>query len=82
MTCGFCNRDFEEDRGQPGCRACPLGADCGLVRCPYCGYENPATPRVVTFIQGLMGRRKPAAATPAARPGSLPVISLSTEESA
>lgn len=56
MICGFCNREFEEDRSQSACRACPLGSDCGLVRCPYCGYENPGTPRVVSFFKGLFGK--------------------------
>ncbi|MBI4408178.1 MAG: hypothetical protein HY561_00625 [Gemmatimonadetes bacterium] len=44
MTCAFCGREFEEDRGQPACQQCPLGADCRAVRCPYCGYENPVPP--------------------------------------
>ncbi|HUH11569.1 MAG TPA: hypothetical protein VMK65_00610 [Longimicrobiales bacterium] len=47
MTCGFCAVQFEEDRGQPTCRSCPLAAvhdGCRAVRCPHCGYENPAMP--------------------------------------
>jgi hypothetical protein len=80
VTCGFCNRDFEEDRGQPGCRACPLGSDCGLVRCPFCGYENPATPKVVAFVQGLFGRKRPPPRG-AERAGALPVVTLTAEES-
>lgn len=44
MTCGFCGRAFEEDRGQPACRQCPLAGLCRFVRCPSCGYENPAQP--------------------------------------
>lgn len=56
VTCGFCQEDFEEDRGQPSCHACPLGADCGLIRCPYCGFENPATPKWIGFLQKRFAR--------------------------
>ncbi len=41
VSCGFCAREFREDRGQPACRACPLSGCCHTIRCPYCGYENP-----------------------------------------
>jgi rubredoxin len=43
-SCGFCGAEFEEDRGQPTCEACPLSKACGFVRCPECGYENPRSP--------------------------------------
>lgn len=42
--CGWCGRAFREDFGQPACRACPLTRLCGRVRCPHCGWENPARP--------------------------------------
>lgn len=44
IQCGFCRREFEEDRGQPTCRSCPLAHRCRWVRCPHCGYENPVRP--------------------------------------
>lgn len=47
ITCGFCGVVFQEDRGQAACRSCPLAAatgGCHSIRCPQCGYENPATP--------------------------------------
>lgn len=50
ITCGLCGTDFHEDRGQVACRACPLGADCGLIRCPSCGYENPRVPRWMNAV--------------------------------
>jgi len=51
IVCGFCAREFEEDRGQPACRACPLaGHPCHLVRCPHCGYENPVPPAWLTRL--------------------------------
>ena len=44
IVCGFCGLEFMEDRGQPTCRACPLGGGCPMIRCPTCGYENLAPP--------------------------------------
>jgi hypothetical protein len=44
ITCGYCGRNFAEDQGQPTCASCPLRGGCRFLRCPHCGYENPATP--------------------------------------
>ncbi|MCG6958214.1 MAG: hypothetical protein LJF04_19665 [Gemmatimonadetes bacterium] len=60
VTCGFCGFEFEEDRMQSACRACPLGSDCGLVRCPRCGYENPGTPGWIAFLKKKLGKREEA----------------------
>jgi hypothetical protein len=54
LTCGSCRREFDEDRAQPACRACPLGAACHLVRCPYCGFENPAVPPWLTKLKRML----------------------------
>ncbi|HZD04129.1 MAG TPA: hypothetical protein VE173_04400, partial [Longimicrobiales bacterium] len=49
---------------QPACRACPVGDGCGLVRCPWCSYENPAWPgwmrAVGRWLGRLEGRKAPA----------------------
>gem|GEM_PF-1857304 len=55
VVCGFCGREFAEDRGQPACRACPLSAatgGCRRLRCPHCGYENPVLPRWLVRLAG------------------------------
>jgi hypothetical protein len=44
LVCGFCQHEFRVDAGQPTCQACPLSGACKFVRCPHCGYENPAAP--------------------------------------
>lgn len=54
ITCGFCRTEFEEDRGQSTCLACPLSGGCRAVRCPDCGYENPAVPRWVEALRRLV----------------------------
>lgn len=63
MNCGFCGKPFDEDRGQPACRQCPVGSGCGLVRCPHCGYENPGTPGWIAFLKKKISRGGPDAAT-------------------
>ncbi len=54
MTCAYCAASFEEDRAQPTCQACPLSSGCKAVRCPNCGYENPAVPPWVASLGNLM----------------------------
>jgi hypothetical protein len=51
QTCGFCQRTFAPDEGQPTCASCPLKGGCQLVRCPNCGYENPVTPAWVARLR-------------------------------
>ncbi len=51
VTCGFCGREFEENRGQPTCVGCPLSDGCHFRRCPHCGYENPASPAWVGLLK-------------------------------
>lgn len=51
VTCGFCGADFQEDRSQATCQACPLSRACGLIRCPSCGYENPRSPRWLASVR-------------------------------
>jgi predicted amidophosphoribosyltransferase len=53
MVCGFCQREFREDAAQPTCQACPLSKACRFVRCPYCGYENPAAPTAPAWLDRI-----------------------------
>ena len=73
MNCGFCGKPFDEDRGQPACRQCPVGSGCGLVRCPHCGYENPGTPGWISFLKRTFGKDE-AKASPSRHSVSLPMI--------
>jgi hypothetical protein len=76
VTCGFCGHEFEENRAQPACRACPLGADCGLIRCPECGYENPGVPRWIAFLKRKLGKKPTTSAQDDRRRVSLPMIGV------
>ncbi len=58
VRCGFCQNEFDEDRGQPACMACPLGSDCGLVRCPLCAYENPSAPKWMDSLRSWFSARQ------------------------
>lgn len=79
VTCGYCRESFEEDRAQPTCGACPLSSACNFVRCPHCGYENPATPAWITRLRGWLktqdardlGYGEPAGVEPDAREGAV-----------
>jgi hypothetical protein len=80
VTCGFCGFAFEEDRTQSACRACPLGSDCGLVRCPKCGYENPGVPRWIAFLKKKLGKRAEASAPAPHQELRLPMLPLKRSE--
>ncbi len=44
MRCDFCGYEFREEDGIQGCRNCPMGAGCKMVKCPRCNYEIPKEP--------------------------------------
>ncbi|MGD2070002.1 MAG: hypothetical protein PVI57_15120 [Gemmatimonadota bacterium] len=70
VTCGLCGHEFPEDRSQRACRACPLGADCGWVRCPACGYENPRDPAWLEALRGWLGSGGAGGGDPVGTPGA------------
>ncbi len=39
--CPLCGNEFDESIAKGGCASCNI-KDCGLIRCPNCGYEFPA----------------------------------------
>lgn len=64
LTCPLCG--FEFDPADTLCQhGCPLHSACNLTRCPMCGYEFPQTPRAVSWLRRLFGRRRDRAAPPA-----------------
>ncbi|MBO2519797.1 MAG: hypothetical protein CW349_08905 [Firmicutes bacterium] len=59
IRCALCGAAFHPDDGSPVCRACPLGGlipRCGLVRCPNCGFEQPAPPQPQRERAGWTGK--------------------------
>jgi hypothetical protein len=52
--CGYCGESFAEDQGQPACGSCPLRGGCHYVRCPHCGYENPAAPGWISRLRSWL----------------------------
>ncbi|BAS26594.1 hypothetical protein LIP_0737 [Limnochorda pilosa] len=45
VQCSICGLRFDPDQEVSACQVCPLGGlirRCGLVRCPNCGFEQPA----------------------------------------
>jgi Fe2+ transport system protein FeoA len=65
LTCPLCGFAFE--RADALCRhGCPLGATCGLARCPVCEYEFPERRPRGVWLRRLLGR---GAAAPAGDEG-------------
>ena len=50
VTCSLCGTRYDEKEGRACTVACPLAHDCGLCRCPRCGYETPAPTRLTRFL--------------------------------
>jgi hypothetical protein len=64
VECGYCGRRFTEDRAQAACRGCPLGDGCHMMRCPYCGYDNPSEPAWLARVRHWLGRDEPRQLVP------------------
>ncbi len=54
VICPLCGFEFEP--ADSLCEhGCPLRTACGLIRCPGCDYEFPATPRSISWLRRLLG---------------------------
>lgn len=58
MKCGMCGRRFHDQEAIQTCTSCPIVSNCGLVRCPYCGYEMPPEPKLVQWLKEAVGNRR------------------------
>ncbi len=58
MKCAFCGLEFEPGEAEQSCSGCPLTGNCGLIRCPRCGYEMPPEAKLITWLRGLKRARK------------------------
>jgi hypothetical protein len=56
MRCDFCGYEFKEEDGIQGCRNCPMGAGCKMVKCPRCNYEIPKEPSWIKKIKKWFAR--------------------------
>lgn len=59
MKCPLCGIEYSETEAA-SCRGCPLARSCALVRCPNCGYEVPAEPRLLKTIRQWRNKRREA----------------------
>ncbi len=57
LTCPMCAFGFEPEDTLCA-HGCPMGAACELIRCPSCGYEFPETPKAVSWLRRVFGRRR------------------------
>ena len=58
MICSFCGRTFDEELAQKQCGHCNLLAECGKVKCPYCGYESPREPKSLKWLNKIRMKKK------------------------
>ena len=56
MKCPLCGCRFSEDEAEVACRGCPLAGNCGMARCPNCGYDIPKESALLKALRAL--RRK------------------------
>jgi len=58
MICCYCGRKFDEEMAWKQCSRCTLVAECGKVKCPYCGYESPKEPRSLKWLKRIKDKMK------------------------
>jgi hypothetical protein len=52
MRCALCGLEFEERDVVASCEGCPMNrGSCNMLRCPNCGYENPAEPQLLKIFK-------------------------------
>ncbi|MBI2437240.1 MAG: hypothetical protein HYV36_00290 [Lentisphaerae bacterium] len=44
MKCALCGQVFDQAARAGACANCSMLKNCGLLRCPNCGFETPAEP--------------------------------------
>ena len=55
MKCSLCGFEFNEETAQSACCGCPLTkGNCGLTKCPNCGFEMVQEPE---WIKKLKNRK-------------------------
>ncbi|CUU36300.1 hypothetical protein DCOP10_116332 [Armatimonadetes bacterium DC] len=58
MTCGMCGREMTDEGIQKACRGCAAFGGCRLVKCPYCGYEQPQQPGWLKWLVEIAKRKQ------------------------
>lgn len=50
MKCALCGYYFEADEMME-CKGCPFTKGCNMIRCPNCGFEEPADAHLVNVLK-------------------------------
>jgi hypothetical protein len=53
MRCAFCGHEFSEEEAIRGCKNCPVGNGCQMLKCPRCNYETPPEPVWIKKLKKL-----------------------------
>lgn len=54
MKCSFCGYTFSTEKAETGCQSCPMTTLCQKIKCPNCGYEMPAEPKLPKFLKSWL----------------------------
>lgn len=55
MKCQLCGMEYRASDGIRACKGCPMSGNCGRLKCPGCGYENPVESKLLKMF-GKRGR--------------------------
>ncbi len=56
MRCDFCGHEFTEEEANTGCRGCPFGGNCHMLKCPRCNYEVPKEPALIRKLKKIFSK--------------------------
>jgi len=51
VKCQLCGMEYRESDGVRACRGCMMSRNCGRLKCPRCGYENPVEPSLLKIFR-------------------------------
>jgi hypothetical protein len=58
MICSLCQKEFDEQEAEAGCKSCGLHGGCHLIKCPYCAYEQPLVPRWLKKLREMLSKKQ------------------------
>jgi rubredoxin len=58
MKCTLCGYQFDKDESDATCTGCSIFKGCSKVRCPNCGYEEPADSIMINVLKQWRNPKK------------------------
>ena len=57
MKCPLCGLEFREEDGKKACQGCLMSKGCDMIKCPNCGYDIPAEPKIIKVLRAWKEKR-------------------------